>query len=114
MATITKKDLIERITQQQHCSRTDTKRLIQEFLEQVILELQKGNRIELRDFGVFEIKARAARQAQNPKTMEKVEVPAKRAVKFKVGRLMRESVELHSHSEPPLVEVNLAGAKVNS
>ncbi len=74
--------------------RTETKKAIQEFLDQVIIELKKGNRLEFRDFGVFEVKERAARLAQNPKTMQKVEVPAKRAVKFKVGRLMRESVEV--------------------
>ena len=94
MATITKKDLIERITERTKLKRNDAKRAIQEFLDQVIEELKKGNRLEFRDFGVFEVKERAARLAQNPKTMQKVEVPAKRAVKFKVGRLMRESVEV--------------------
>ena len=94
MATITKKDLIERITERTKLKRTETKKAIQEFLDQVIIELKKGNRLEFRDFGVFEVKERAARLAQNPKTMQKVEVPAKRAVKFKVGRLMRESVEV--------------------
>jgi integration host factor subunit beta len=96
MATITKKDLIERITERTKLKRSDTKKAIQEFLDQVITELKKGNRLEFRDFGVFEVKERAARLAQNPKTMQKVEVPAKRAVKFKVGRLMRESVELNN------------------
>src|ERR1043165_7682655 len=93
MATITKKDLIERITEKTQLKRSDTKKAIQEFLDQVIVELRKGNRLEFRDFGVFEVKERAARLAQNPKTMQKVPVPAKRAVKFKVGRLMRESIE---------------------
>ena len=41
---------------------------------------------------MFEVKERAARRAQNPRTLEKVHVPAKRVVKFKVGRLMRERV----------------------
>lgn len=106
MATITKKDLIERITERTKLKRGDAKKAIQEFLDQVIVELKKGNRLEFRDFGVFEVKERAARLAQNPKTMQKVEVPAKRAVKFKVGRLMRESVELDVHRNgAPLVEV---------
>lgn len=109
MATITKKDLIERITDRTKLKRGDAKKVIQEFLEQVIAELKKGNRLEFRDFGVFEVKERAARLAQNPKTMQKVEVPAKRAVKFKVGRLMRESVELNSH---PVVEVKTQPVKV--
>jgi integration host factor subunit beta len=94
MGTITKKELVERITDKTKVKRHDVKRVCQELLDQVIIELRKGNRLEFRDFGVFEVKERAARVAQNPKTMEKVEVAAKRAVKFKVGRLMRESVEM--------------------
>jgi integration host factor subunit beta len=94
MGTITKKDLVERITDKTKLTRHDVKRVCQEFLDQIIIELRRGNRLEFRDFGVFEVKERAARIAQNPKTMQKVEVPAKRAVKFKVGRLMRESVEM--------------------
>ena len=94
MATITKKDLVERIDDRTSVKRHDAKKVVQEFLDLIISELKKGNRLEFRDFGVFEIKERAARVAQNPKTMQKVEVPAKRAVKFKVGRLMRDSVEM--------------------
>lgn len=93
MGTVTKKDLIERIAHRTKISRGDVKRALQEALDAIIVELKKGNRIEFRDFGVLEIKERAPRLAQNPKTLQKVEVPAKRAVKFKVGRLMRDSVE---------------------
>jgi integration host factor subunit beta len=94
MPTITKKDLVERIAGRAEVGRADVKKVVQEFLDLVIMELKRGNRLELRDFGVFEVRSRAARQAQNPKTMQKVDVPAKRAVKFKVGRLMRASVEM--------------------
>ena len=59
----------------------------------MIEELGKGNRLEFRDFGVFEIRERAARRAQNPKTLEQVDVPARRTVKFKTGRLMKNKVE---------------------
>ena len=100
MTTITKKELIERVTERTKVKKADAKRAIQEFLDQIITELKRGNRLEFRDFGVFEVKERAARQAQNPKTLEKVEVPSKRAVKFKVGRLMRESVELQPAPAP--------------
>jgi integration host factor subunit beta len=48
--------------------------------------------LEFRDFGVFEVKERAARTAQNPKTLKKIQVPAKRRVKFKIGRVMREKL----------------------
>lgn len=94
MATITKKDMIDRIVQRTSEPRASVKKSIQEFLDQVIVELKRGNRLEFRDFGVFELKRRAARVAQNPKTLERVSVPPKVTVKFKVGRLMRESLEL--------------------
>ena len=75
MNTITKKDLVDRIA-----DRTGNKRVV----------VKKIVRLEFRDFGVFEIRSRAARVAQNPKTMEKVFVPSKRTVKFKIGRLMKQ------------------------
>lgn len=90
MATITKKELIDRIAEQTGSKRVQVKRVIQMFLDQIIAELGNGNRLEFRDFGVFEAKVRAARNAQNPKTLEPVEVPPKRTVRFKVGRLMKE------------------------
>lgn len=94
MATITKKDLIDRIASSAGCKRVDVKKVVQNFLDEMITELGKGNRLEFRDFGVFEIKARAPRVAQNPKTLERVEVPAKRTVKFKVGRLLKEQLDV--------------------
>lgn len=90
MKTVTKKDLVDRIAEQSGSKRVVVKKVIQQFLEEIIHELGEGNRLEFRDFGVFEVRARAARIAQNPKTMEKVRVPSKRTVKFKVGRLMKD------------------------
>ena len=90
MATITKKELIDRIAERTQAKRVSVKRIIQTFLDEVTEELCQDNRLEFRDFGVFETRTRAARVAQNPKTLERVEVPAKRTVKFKMGRLMRE------------------------
>jgi len=93
MATITKKELIDRITESTQAKRLLVKATIQNFLDEVISELGKGNRLEFRDFGVFKVKERAARTAQNPKTLEKVQVPAKRIVKFKMGRIMKERLK---------------------
>jgi integration host factor subunit beta len=90
MATITKKELIDRIADSTGGRRVQVKRIIQQFLDEVVNELGRGNRLEFRDFGVFESKLRKARKAQNPKTLEPVEVPEKRTVKFKVGRLMKQ------------------------
>jgi|SRR5688572_25573700 integration host factor subunit beta len=92
MATITKKELVNRIAEKTGQTKVVTKDIIQMFLDEIIRELGLGNRLEFREFGVFEIKSRAARRAQNPRTLEKVSVPAKKVVKFKVGRLMKEKV----------------------
>ena len=89
MATITKKELIDRISEKTNNKRVVVKRIIQAFLDDIVEELGRDNRLEFRDFGVFECKRRAARVAQNPKTLERVQVPPKRTVKFKVGRLMK-------------------------
>ena len=95
MATITKKELIDRITENTQAKRLLVKATIQNFLDELISELGKGNRLEFRDFGVFEVKERAARTAQNPRTLEKVQVPARLKVKFKMGRIMRERMNDH-------------------
>ncbi|MHC4626455.1 MAG: HU family DNA-binding protein [Planctomycetota bacterium] len=92
MATITKKELIDRIAEHTQAKRVTVKCIIQAFLNEITNELCEDNRLEFRDFGVFETRTRAARVAQNPKTLERVEVPAKRTVKFKMGRLMRENL----------------------
>ena len=89
MSTVTKKELVDRIAEVLGVKRVIVKRVTQQFLDEIIAELGKGNRLEFRDFGVFESKQRAARVAQNPKTMERVPVPSKRTVKFKVGRMMK-------------------------
>lgn len=92
MSTITKKELIDRIAETTQAKRVVVKRIIQSFLDEVITELAKDNRLEFRDFGVFETRTRAARVAQNPKTLERVQVPEKRTVKFKMGRLMKQKL----------------------
>ena len=90
MSTITKKELIDRIAESAGSRRVLVKKVVQQFLDEIVNELGRGNRLEFRDFGVFETKLRKARKAQNPKTLEPVAVPEKRTVKFKVGRLMKQ------------------------
>ena len=92
MSTVTKKELIDRIADATGVKRVVVKKIVQSFLDNVIVELGKGNRLEFRDFGVFEVKHRAARIAQNPKTLKKVQVPPKQTVKFKPGRLMKQTM----------------------
>ena len=90
--TITKRELVNRIAEDMGQTKVVVRDVLQSFLNEIIDELAQGNRLEFREFGVFEVRERAPRIAQNPRTLEKVPVPAKRIVKFKVGRLMRKKV----------------------
>ncbi len=94
MHTVTKKELVDRIAEKTDTKRVVVKKIIQSFLDETISELGQGNRLEFRDFGVFETKERSARIAQNPKTLQRVQVPPKRTVKFKVGRLMKQRLQI--------------------
>jgi integration host factor subunit beta len=98
--TITKKELVNRIADSTRQTKVVVKDILQRFLDEIVTELAAGNRLEFREFGVFEVKDRAARRAQNPRTLQKVQVPAKRVVKFKVGRIMRERIDDVPEPEP--------------
>lgn len=91
--TITKKELIDRIAVGLGQNRHDVKKTVQRFLKEITLEIRMGNRLEFRDFGVFEIHERKGRTAQNPRTLEPVMVPPRKVVKFKVGRLLQMSLD---------------------
>jgi len=93
MRTVTKKELTDRIADALGAKRTLVKDVVQQFLDEVVAELASGNRLEFRDFGVFEVRTRKPRMAQNPRTLERVPVPLKSTVKFKVGRRMKRSVQ---------------------
>ncbi len=103
MRTVTKKDLTERIADTTKAKRTLVKDIVQQFLDEIVEELSKGNRLEFRDFGVFEVRTRQPRMAQNPRTLERVHVPARSTVKFKVGRRMKASVQ-NVASDTPAAE----------
>jgi len=91
--TTTKREVTERVARKSGVHRDEVKKVVQAFLDELIEELAKGNRLEFRDFGVFEVRTRAARVAQNPKTLVQVSVPPRRVVRFKSGRLMKDRVE---------------------
>ena len=101
LRTITKKELVARIAEKTGQTKVVAKEIIQSFLDEIIEELGRGNRLEFREFGVFEIQERAARKALNPRTRERVGVPARHVVKFKVGRLMKERVAKIPDDHPP-------------
>ena len=105
--TITKRELVNRIAEETDQTKVAVRDVIQRFLDSIVDELSEGNRLEFRDFGVFEIRDRAPRMAQNPRTLERVPVPAKKTVKFKVGRLMRDALEDPSSDESVKVDTTL-------
>jgi len=93
MQTITKRELVQRIAEKTGVQQVSAKEVIQSFLDEIINELAQGNRLEFRDFGVFEPKSKAQRVARNPRTGARVQVPEKTTVKFKVGRLMKKKIQ---------------------
>ena len=104
MRTVTKRDLVQAIAEETNVQQQKAKEVIQRFLDRIIDELAVGNRLEFRDFGVFEPKAKAPRIARNPRTGDKIHVPEKVTVKFKAGRMMKEKLQQNhapSSSKPP-------------
>lgn len=90
---MTKKEIVRRIAAELNIDQTLTKMVVQRCLDSIIEALAKAGRIELRNFGVFEVKERAARKARNPKTNEEVHVPPKRVVRFQAGKNVKERLQ---------------------
>lgn len=90
--SVTKKQVAARVAADTGVSTYKALKVIQGFMDRVIYELSRGNRLEFRDFGVFETTQRKGRMGHNPRTLEKVEVPPRRVVKFKPGRRMSATV----------------------
>lgn len=88
--TVTKRELCERIAKKTGYPQVVTKQVVQDFLDEIIGELGRGNRMEFRNFGVFDTRLQQPRKARNPRTDEVVHVPAKAVVSFKVGKRMNE------------------------
>ena len=105
MATTTKREIAERVAQQTGLAQVAVKQIVQMLFDEIVNELAKGNRLEFRDFGVFEVVVRKARTGRNPRTGEKVAVPPKRVVTFKMGKVMKDKVsgvpEPAAPSSPP-------------
>lgn len=111
--TIAKRTIAERIAERHGLGQIQTLQIVQAFLNEIIDELAQGNRLEFRDFGVFETVVRKARTALNPKTLEKVQVSSKVVVKFKVGRLMKEKVEKRLAAEDGLAQGSGSGSETD-
>lgn len=89
---MTKKEIVKAISEELGLTQLKTKEIVQKTFDAIIETLVTDRRIELRNFGVFEVKERAARKARNPRTGDPVHVPAKFVVTFKPGKEMEEKV----------------------
>lgn len=89
---MTKKEIVKTISDEIGLTQLKTKEIVQKTFDAIVETLVEERRIELRNFGVFEVKKRAARKARNPRTGDKVYVPEKYVVTFKPGKEMEERV----------------------
>jgi len=89
---VTKKEIVKQISDRIGLTQLKTKEIVQDTFNAIVDTLIEVGRIELRNFGVFEVKKRKARKARNPRTGEKVDVPPKFVVTFKPGKEMEERV----------------------
>ncbi len=101
---MTKKEIVKKISEDIGLTQLKTKDIVQRTLDAIILTLVSEGRIELRNFGVFEVKRRAPRKARNPRTGDKVYVPPKNVVTFKPGKEMEELVRKMNPEKLPLLE----------
>ena len=91
--TITKKDIILKIANDTGIKQIHVKRVVQRMLDDITLALAKGETVELRNFGIFKVKARKARTGRNPRTGEEVPVPPKKVAIFKPGLIMKRDIK---------------------
>jgi len=91
---VTKKEIVKEISEAIGLTQLKTKEIVQKTFDAIVKTLVEDGRIELRNFGVFEVKRRAARKARNPRTGDKVFVAEKFVVTFKPGKEMEERVRL--------------------
>ena len=93
MATITKIDITENLSDKYQLSKYDTKNVVENFLEEIRSSLESGHDVKLSGFGNFELRNKASRPGRNPKTGDVVAVSARRVVTFKPGQKLRARVE---------------------
>jgi len=97
---MTKSGLIEKVAElTPHISKKDTEVVVNTIFDSMTEALRRGERIEIRGFGSFQVKVREAREGRNPKTGEEVHIPAKRTPFFKVGKDLKEMVDASGPGE---------------
>ena len=97
---MTKRELVIEVAKKLGFTQNDVAQVIQCTLDTITESLARGNRLEIRNFGVFEVKTRDARIGRNPRTGEEVPIPEKRVATFKPGKEIKEMVEKGIVPEP--------------
>ena len=101
--TLTKADLIEEVLRVTEVPRRDSETIVETIFESIIQSLQKGEKIEIRGFGSFRTRQRRGRVGRNPKTGEKVEVPAKKIPFFKPSKELKDFVNSQEAKAAPAI-----------
>jgi nucleoid DNA-binding protein len=91
-SVVTKKEIVKTISDETGLNQQQIKAIVQKTFDAIVTTLVEEGRIELRNFGVFQVRPRAARKARNPRTGRQVEVPEKFVVTFKPGKIMEQQV----------------------
>jgi len=89
---VTKKDIVIKVSNDTNLTQIDVKKIVQRMLDVIVDSLERGETVELRNFGVFKVKARRGRLGRNPRTGEEVAVPEKKVVVFKPGLILKNKV----------------------
>ena len=88
-----KAELIAEVAVKTGLSKKDTEKAVNGALDTITLSLEKGEKVQLVGFGVFDVKERGVRMGRNPKTKEEIEIPASRVPQFKAGKALKEAVD---------------------
>ena len=90
---MTKKDIIMKISEETGLKQVDVKEVVQRTFDMIVDSLGRGDKVELRNFGIFKVKTRKGRLGRNPRTGDSVSIPDKKVVAFKPGMKMKLDVE---------------------
>ncbi|MBI1978148.1 MAG: integration host factor subunit beta [Candidatus Omnitrophica bacterium] len=90
---MTKKDIVTKVSNETNLTQIDVKKIVQRTLDAVVESLERGETVELRNFGVFKVKSRRGRVGRNPRTGQEVQVPEKKVVVFKPGLILKHQVK---------------------
>ena len=90
---MTKKDIVMKVSNETNLTQVDVKKIVQRTLDAILESLERGETVELRNFGVFKVKNRRGRVGRNPRTGQEVQVPEKKVVVFKPGLVLKNQIK---------------------